>query len=141
MRRGFTLIEMLVVLVLVSVLAGLVGPALMPARPAAPTDALSPAIEQARDAAIRRSETVYLHVEPSGEWRIDGAASLTDGPIATGRLEGDAPALGERAATLVVSPLGSCAFDVRSGAAARAIPLDPFTCETRTDSARLRDRR
>ena len=140
MQRGFTLIEMLVVLVLVGVLAGLVGPALIPREHDSDPDAIAPAIAQAREAALRRSETMLLRFEPSGDWRLDGTASREDGPLATGHVS-DATLLGGGEATLVVSPLGSCAFDARSSRASRSAPLDPLTCELRADTARARDPR
>ena len=70
---------------------------------------------------------MWLRVERSGTWRLDGDASAAQGAVAKGRLD-VAPAGGF---TLVISPLGSCAFDVRSDAAARAITLEPLTCEMR----------
>ena len=68
----------------------------------------------------RRGEVVSLHVERSGAWQVEGVAA---GKLTT--------PLAATPFTLVLSPLGSCAFDVRSDAAARAIKLDPLTCEVR----------
>jgi len=126
MRRGFTLVEMLVVLTLLGLAAALVAPAILPARH---TDAsqFAALVAASRDAALRRAEVMWLRVERSGTWRLDGDASAAQGAVATGRLD-VAPAGGF---TLVISPLGSCAFDVRSDAAARAITLEPLTCEMR----------
>jgi prepilin-type N-terminal cleavage/methylation domain-containing protein len=120
---GFTLIEMLVVLVLLGMAAALVAPAIRSFGPARPT--LSSVIPAARDAAARRGETVYLRIAESGEWRMDGAASSEAGPITTGRLDPfpDLPL------TIIVSPLGSCAFDLRSAQAVHSIRLDPLTCK------------
>jgi prepilin-type N-terminal cleavage/methylation domain-containing protein len=120
---GFTLVEMLVVLVLLGLAAALAAPALGSFRPARP--ALSSLVPAARDAAARRGETVSLRVAASGEWRIDGAASPGAGPLAAGRV---APFPG-LPLMIVASPLGACAFDLRSTEAARAIPLDPLTCK------------
>src|SRR5690242_11118784 len=105
---GFTLIEMLVVLVLLAMAAALAAPAILSHRPARPP--LSILIPSARDAAARRGETVYLRIAESGEWRMEGAASSDAGPLATGRVDPfpDLPL------TIIVSPLGSCAFDLRS---------------------------
>lgn len=126
MRSGFTLVEVLVVLVLMGLAAALVAPALFPSRESAPAG-VAALVGAARDAAVRRGEVVYLRIGPSGEWRVEGAASAAQGDLAGGRLAGfSGPPF-----TLVVSPLGSCAFDVRSVAAARAIALDPLTCEVR----------
>ena len=123
MRKGFTLVEMLVVLILLGLAAALVAPALTPAR-VKQTSELVDLIGAARDAAVRRGALVDLHVERSGAWQIEGGgAGLATGKVAT--------PLAAAPFTLVVSPLGSCAFDVRSEAAARAIRLDPLTCEVR----------
>ena len=119
MRRGFTLVEMLVVLVLIGLAAALVAPAFVPTR-ARQTRELVELIGATRDAAVRRGEVVSLHVERSGAWQVEG--------VAAGRLATPLPAA---PFTLIVSPLGSCAFDVRSGAAAQAISLEPLTCEVR----------
>jgi prepilin-type N-terminal cleavage/methylation domain-containing protein len=120
---GFTLIEMLVVLVLLGMAAALAAPALRSLDP--PRPALSSLIPGARDAAARRGETVYLRIAKSGEWRMEGAASSGAGPLATGRVD-PFPGL---PLTIIVSPLGSCAFDLRSTEAARSIRLDPLTCK------------
>ena len=124
MQRGFTLVEMLVVLILLGLAAGLVAPALLPARHT-DTSQFAALVAASRDAALRRAEVMWLRVERSGAWRLDGDASAAQGAVATGRLDA-APSVGF---TLVISPLGSCAFDVRSDAAAQRIPLDPLTCE------------
>jgi prepilin-type N-terminal cleavage/methylation domain-containing protein len=126
-RRGFTLLEILVVLILMGIAAGLVIPVLLPPR-GLDASPLSELVRSARQTAARRGETLYVTMSASGQWRFDGAASLDQGPLATGALD-DYQAPG---GTLVVSPIGTCAFDVRSGAAAQAIPLDHLTCEVRS---------
>jgi prepilin-type N-terminal cleavage/methylation domain-containing protein len=120
---GFTLVEMLVVLVLIGLAAALAAPALRQSRPERPP--LSRLIPAAREAAARRGEVVQLRIAASGDWRLDGAASSAPEPIASGRVD----AFPGLPLTLVVSPIGSCAFDARSRAAARAMPLDPLACE------------
>jgi prepilin-type N-terminal cleavage/methylation domain-containing protein len=120
---GFTLIEMLVVVVLLGVAAALAAPALRSFRPARPP--LGSLISGSRDAAARRGETMYLRIAESGEWRMEGAASSDAGPLATGRVD-RFPGL---PLTIIVSPLGSCAFDLRSIQAASSIRLDPLTCK------------
>lgn len=124
MRSGFTLVEILVVLVLMGLAVALVAPALVPRR-AAREGALATVVSRARDAAARRGETMHLTVEPSGTWRLVGAASSGAPPVAAGRLgEFDGPAF-----TLVASPIGTCAFDARSARAAERVALDLLTCE------------
>ena len=121
---GFTLVEILVVLILMGLAAALVAPALIAPRREPDLKTL---LGRARDAAARRGEMVYLQIEPSGTWRLEGGANPLEGTLASGRIE---PFL-TAPATLVVSPLGSCAFDVRSGAAAQVVVLDQLTCEIR----------
>ena len=69
MRRGFTLVEMLVVLVLLGLAAALVAPGFINT-PAKRTTELVELIGAARDAAVRRGEVVSLHVERSGAWQV-----------------------------------------------------------------------
>jgi len=121
---GFTLVEILVVLILMGLAAALVAPALIAPRREPDLKTL---LGRARDAAARRGEMVYLQIEPSGTWRLEGGANPLEGTLASGRIE---PFL-TAPATLVVSPLGSCAFDVRSDAAAQVVALDQLTCEIR----------
>jgi prepilin-type N-terminal cleavage/methylation domain-containing protein len=124
-RSGFTLVEILVVLILMALATALVAPALLP--PRRERSALGALLGSARETAARRGEVVYLHIAPTGEWRIEGGANPLEGTLATGRVQSFASA----PVTLVVSPLGSCAFDVRSGAAAAVVELEPLTCEAR----------
>jgi prepilin-type N-terminal cleavage/methylation domain-containing protein len=125
-RGGFTLLELLVVLVLMGVAAALAAPALLRARPN--RLGLNELIPAAREAAARRSEIVYLRIDGGGHWRMDGASSSPSAPLAAGRVD---PFAG-LPLTLDVSPTGVCAFDLRSAAAARVIQLDPLTCDIRT---------
>jgi prepilin-type N-terminal cleavage/methylation domain-containing protein len=126
-RSGFTLIELLVVLVVMSLMVGLVAPAVIPRPAPDERGSLAPAIRFAREAAVRRSEIVYLRVDASGAWRVDGASSSEDEPLASGRIDRYAGG----AATLIASPLGTCAFDARSARTGKAFGLDPLTCELR----------
>ncbi len=78
-----------------------------------------------RELAERRGELVHLRVSASGDWQVEGAASPAAGTLAQGRLDDFAgPGF-----TLVVAPIGSCAFDVRSSGAASFLAIDPLTCE------------
>ena len=125
-RSGFTLIEILVVLILMGLVAVLVAPALFPRHhDQSPLNAL---LLSARELAARRGEVVYVHIDPTGEWRMEAGAEPRQGPLATGRV----PPFFTAAVTLMVSPLGSCGFDVRSAVAVGAGVLDPLTCEMRT---------
>src|SRR5881396_118968 len=121
--KGYTLIEVLVVLVVMGLAAALVAPAFLPRR--SDPDGVVGLVRHARAAAIRRAEEISLQIEASGAWRLDAAASLQAGAIATGRISSPPPAT----LTLVFSPLGSCSPDVESAAAGQALGLDPLTCE------------
>jgi prepilin-type N-terminal cleavage/methylation domain-containing protein len=130
-RSGFTLVELLVVLVVMGLMVGLVAPALIPRPEPDERDSLAPAVRFAREAALRRGEPTYLRIESSGDWRVEGAASTQDGPLARGRVERYAGG----ALTLVASPIGTCAFDARSAHAAEAQAFDPLTCAWRAPRA------
>jgi prepilin-type N-terminal cleavage/methylation domain-containing protein len=122
-RGGFTLIEMLLVVVLLAMAAALVVPAIRSMLPA--RTALGALVPAARKAAERRGETIYLRIRKSGDWRMEGEASTDTGPLATGRVD-PFPGL---PLTLIVSPRGSCAFDPQSSRAARSIRLDSLPCK------------
>lgn len=122
-RRGVTLIELLVVIVVMTIAVGVVAPAFLPPRVSEEAP-LAEAVRTVRRLALTRAETVYLDVSPTGDWVARGASSLGEGPLASGRSDRyDGPA-----ATVVASPLGTCAYDVHSSAASRAFPLEPLTC-------------
>lgn len=122
-RGGFTLVEILVVLVVMVIAVGVVGPAFLPPVPA-DTGALEESLRVARRLALTRGETVYLDITPTGDWTAQGASSLAEGALALGRVDPyDGPA-----ATVVASPLGTCAYDIQTTAAGGAAPLDPLSC-------------
>jgi len=117
---------MLVVLILMGLAAALVAPALLAPHRRAAT--LSDLVASARETAARRGEVLHLTIEATGQWRLEGGANPLEGTLAAGRVE---PFLAAPV-TLIVSPLGSCAFDVRTASAASALALEPLTCQIRT---------
>ncbi|UCF18610.1 MAG: prepilin-type N-terminal cleavage/methylation domain-containing protein [Gemmatimonadota bacterium] len=131
-RSGFTLVEVVVVLILLGLAAGLVAPAII-FRDDRGESQLAQLIGGAQDLSARRGEIMHLRVDAGGEWRIEGAASLEEGLIARGRIDDfQGPPF-----TLVVSPIGTCGFDVRSTEAALAFPVDPLTCELQVAEVRV----
>lgn len=86
-RHAVTLVELLVVLVLLGLVAGVVGLTMHTARPPVQTDPIVAAVEAARDSAIRlgRSVTITPQVngagheataEPDGQVRSDAALDI-----------------------------------------------------------------
>ncbi len=121
--RGVTLLELIVVLVVLALAASVAAPALR--RQAEPRrSGLEAVLLGAREAAARRGETIHLTISESGAWRMVGAASPGEAPIQGGRVD-PFPGL---PFTLIVTPVGSCGFDVRSTAADSAVRLDPMSC-------------
>ncbi len=119
---GYTLIELIVVLAIMSLAAAVVLPALLRARTG--TTPVQTVIETARDAAAHRGETIALRIDPSGTWHMHGTGSALEADSATGHIT----PLATAPLTLLVAPSGSCAFDVRSAAAAHGLSLDPLSC-------------
>lgn len=127
MRRGFTLVELLVVLALMGLGVALVAPALQPPQ-AEPEPQFAPLLRAGRTAAIARGEPTILQVHAAGQWRVDGRGAGAGDPLASGMLS-PPPAV---PFSVVFSPLGTCAPDIRSGAI-ESLPVDPLTCELRPE--------
>jgi prepilin-type N-terminal cleavage/methylation domain-containing protein len=128
-RSGYTLLELIVVLVLMGLAAALVIPIFRTR--ASGASAMQSILTSARAAAALRGEIVYVRFEPSGDWHMEGGGSTLEGDFIGGRIAAPATV----PLTLIVSPVGSCAFDVRSATAgARAIRLDPLTCQITSSS-------
>jgi prepilin-type N-terminal cleavage/methylation domain-containing protein len=126
--RGYTLIEIIVVLVIMALAATLVAPALLRSPAYDRQRQLTAVVQATRGAAADHGETIYLRIEPNGQWHMEGV----EGVVNHGRMD----PISSAGLTLVVSPVGSCAFDVRSNAAAAAVVrMDPLTCEIRLISS------
>ena len=123
---GFTLLELIVVLILLGLASALVAPVLVFRDSDNPREALSSVVLGARKLAMRRGETLELRVGPDGRWRVTALTPRRVEALAVGELREDPlpPAF-----ALLISPLGSCGFDVWSAPAATTISIDPLTCE------------
>ncbi len=122
---GFTLVEIVVVLVVLGLSAALVAPALLPPREEGPSASLWGVIAWVQDMALRRGETLVLEVTPDGSWTAFGASSLEVGPLGAGELDGDPPRHGF---SLRVGPLGSCGLTLEADTLGWRPPVDPLTC-------------
>lgn len=120
-QRGFTLVELIVVLVILALGAAIVAPSLVSSASEASSE-LSRLVGSAREAAVRRGETVQLRINQSGAWQIIAGAPPQGEILISGRLT-DAPV--DRL-ELVFSPLGTCGPAAESGS---VVDLDPLTCE------------
>lgn len=131
LRRGFTLVEILVVLILMGIMTGLVLPSIITPRESDdPASQMRELIRSASAAAVKRGEVVQLSLASTGEWELVGIASSPPDEIASGRLKSSGAAM-----MLLFSPLGTCAADLRSGDAAVALSLDPIMCDLAADRA------
>jgi prepilin-type N-terminal cleavage/methylation domain-containing protein len=122
-RRGFTLLEVIVVLVVMGLTAALVAPALLPPRQT--TASIQTVVRGVQRLALRRGETMLLEISQEGAWAATGTSSAIDGAVASGVLPDPHPR-GDLA--LRVSPLGSCAWVLEASPSAWRPPLDPLTC-------------
>jgi prepilin-type N-terminal cleavage/methylation domain-containing protein len=104
-RHGMTLLELIVVIALLGLILAIAAPAFIV--PGAPAESeLTTVVATARRAAIVRGEPVTLALIDDGAWRIDGDASPTASPIASGKLAASVGAIRIR-----VSPMGTCVAD------------------------------
>ncbi|MEJ2205757.1 MAG: prepilin-type N-terminal cleavage/methylation domain-containing protein [Gemmatimonadota bacterium] len=126
---GFTLLEIVVVLIVMGLAAALVVPALRPPQPNEPSASLQGVIRWVQDLAVRRGETVLLDVSAQGAWTAHGAASLEVGPLGAGELDGEPPRYGF---SLRVGPMGSCGLTLEADTLGWRPPLDPLTCRVVT---------
>ncbi len=108
-------------LVLLAIAAAVVAPSLISSRSESSSELIR-VVGGAREAAIRRGETVQLRIDQSGAWQAVAGATPQGGILMSGQLI-DAPA--QRIA-LVFSPLGTCGPPAES---APVVAFDPLTCE------------
>jgi prepilin-type N-terminal cleavage/methylation domain-containing protein len=129
-RRGVTLLELLIVLVLMGIAAAVVAPMLRLATPAVASPAAA-VLQRARQAAVRRAEPLRVELAADGAWRLtsqrDGVA-IDSGSVA----RADIPASGlADAGAWLVDALGGCLpapRDARSLPERGGLPYDALGC-------------
>ena len=101
-RRGFTLVEVVVVLVLLGLMAGLTAVSLRP--PQAPARGeVGRVIATARSTALRRAQALDLRIEMNGAWSLRPDQGGDDPALASGRVRPVSSALHLR-----IDALGTC---------------------------------
>jgi prepilin-type N-terminal cleavage/methylation domain-containing protein len=135
-RRGFTLIEMAIVLAIMAVTAMLVAPALSrmgQGKPAGVGDDVVKLLHDARMIAITRNETVTLRLDPaSGRYRADTVGIAGSGELGEGTMTLDARETLETSLPRLVyvfHPTGSAFADtvlVRGAGGAALVSVDAW---------------
>lgn len=124
---GYTLLEVIVVLVLLAVAATVVAPSLLAPRLKQHSSSVLAVVGIAREAAVRRGELVRLQVDRSGAWRASAGAPPNGELLMSGRLSNPRGST----ADIVFSPLGTCAPTPESIPSEELVGIDPLTCEAR----------
>lgn len=125
-RAGYTLLEVIVVLVLLTVAAAVIAPSLFP-NPPEPTSEVRTLVDNARKASVRRGEMLHLRIERSGTWQAIVGSPPRRELLMSGRLSHPVSSRVE----LVFSPLGTCAPTAESGPAVALPAYDALTCQER----------
>ena len=123
-RRGVTLLELLVVLVLLGLSAAVVLPTL---RLPGATGPESPLV-RARTLAVRRGEALRLEIHRDGAWTVRPATDRGGALLLSG--SGAPPSAMAMPESIVISALGTCLPE--SAAAPGAVPWDPVRCAVTT---------
>ena len=133
-RRGVTLLELLIVLVLMGMAASVVAPVLVQ-RPLQAEPGEAELITDARRTAVRRGEPVRLRLSADGVWAL---VALRDGQaIRSGRLD-SAEIRESSEVDLRIDAMGTCTPAGRSNTSSpkRRAAFDMLTCRFEADSAR-----
>ncbi len=136
-RRGFTLLEMSVVLVIMAIAATLVVPALVDLGQTTPrhtASALLDLLRASRAVAIDSNVTVTLIVDPAtGNFRVDSVGVEGMGPVAAGQLalaSNEAMATDDPRLKYVFAPTGAALADtvrVRGADSSVVVFVDPWS--------------
>jgi prepilin-type N-terminal cleavage/methylation domain-containing protein len=128
-RLGYTLLEVLVVLVLLAVAATVVAPSLLAPRLARQSSSVLALVGSMRETAVRRGGMVRLRIDRSGDWQAFSGTPADREVLMSGRFSGP----GNTAADIVFSPLGSCAPTPESVPPKELAGFDLLTCEPRAE--------
>lgn len=120
-RNGFTLVEILVVLVLFTLVFALSAPSLLPSAPAGSARAQD-LIDEARRTAVTRAMAVSLSLGSDGRWVLAGAG-VAGTQLGSGAI--DWPQ--EVPMRVHISPLGACHLEA-AGVSGSAFTIDPVRC-------------
>jgi hypothetical protein len=120
---------MLVVLLLIGMAAALAAPVLLRSNPG--RSGFEELVATAREAAVKRGEVLYLRMSASGQWTLEAAGAAAPDPLAGGQVKAPGAPV-----TLILSPNGSCMFDVATIARGTTLRLDPLTCEVQSATPR-----
>jgi prepilin-type N-terminal cleavage/methylation domain-containing protein len=136
-RRGFTLLEMGIVLAVMAVSAMLVAPALSrmgQGKPPGVGDDVVKLLNDARRIAIQRNETVTLRLDPtSGRYRADTVGTAGSGELGEGTMTFDAQetlVTDSPRLVYVFHPTGAAFADtvlVRGAGAAALVSVDAWS--------------
>lgn len=143
-RRGFTLMEMAVCMVIMAIAAAVVAPAISrlgDGKPESAGDRLVALLKQARSYAIERNYTVAVRIDPvNNRYRVDTTGVRGMGVLADTTLElGDAESLESPLDRLlfVFKPNGSVMGDsliVRGIGTTSVLTVDSWTGEAKLES-------
>jgi prepilin-type N-terminal cleavage/methylation domain-containing protein len=122
-RAGFTLLEIIVVLILLAMATAVVGPSLFYSKPV--TSQLPSVLATAREVGIKRGETVRLRIDVTGAWQLTADATAQEDLLLSGRITDP---MGSPV-DLVISPLGTCGHSSGSSLPPGFPPLDALNCE------------
>jgi prepilin-type N-terminal cleavage/methylation domain-containing protein len=124
-QSGYTLVEVVVVLVLLAVAATVVAPSLLAPRPLQRSSPFVAVVRAVRETAVRRGEMVRLRIDRSGAWQALTGVPADSEVLLSGRLSTP----GHSSADIVFSPLGTCGSSPESSPSEGFAGIDPLTCQ------------